>query len=76
MAGKPALSLLFEVYLAPRTRWLVLFTRRRQKIEWKRQTGVNVLRNTRGGSVIGTSADLWVLMQAGHDLWEARLKVA
>ena len=27
-------------------------------------------------SVIGTSAEMWVRMQADHDLWKARLKVA
>ena len=27
-------------------------------------------------AVIGTSAEMWVRMQADHDLWKARLKVA
>jgi addiction module HigA family antidote len=27
-------------------------------------------------SVLGTSAEMWVRMQAEYDLWEARLKVA
>ena len=27
-------------------------------------------------SEIGTSAEMWVRMQADHDLWKARLKVA
>ncbi len=27
-------------------------------------------------STIGTSAEMWVRMQADHDLWKARLKVA
>ena len=27
-------------------------------------------------SVIGTTAEMWVRMQAEYDLWEARLKVA
>jgi len=27
-------------------------------------------------SAIGTSAEMWVRMQADHDLWKARLKVA
>jgi addiction module HigA family antidote len=27
-------------------------------------------------SVLGTSAEMWVRMQADFDLWEARLKVA
>ena len=27
-------------------------------------------------SKIGTSAEMWVRMQADHDLWKARLKVA
>ena len=27
-------------------------------------------------TVIGTSAEMWVRMQAEYDLWEARLKVA
>ena len=27
-------------------------------------------------SVLGTSAEMWVRMQADHDLWKARLKVA
>lgn len=27
-------------------------------------------------SVIGTSAEMWVRMQAEYDLWQARLKVA
>ena len=27
-------------------------------------------------SVIGTSAEMWVRMQAEYDLWEARMKVA
>ena len=27
-------------------------------------------------AALGTSAEMWVLMQAEYDLWEARLKVA